>query len=223
MCSPSDARLSPNTTCTKLQTRRFLRRLKLDIDDDERAALLDALAGVGDDRASGEKGVSFESDGDGKGKQRAKRGGGDDKSGGDGGGVRVLYRDFLELLLAEQVPQQANTAATTHAIACFWGPLPKNIIAFVVGAWLLETVGCSVPVRAVQALPGIVIPVNYDKYAASVSLPPLARRTILRYGGGEVGDDSVSVRQSLLVVLEQRSLRKCTGWPSTHAGTQPPV
>ena len=92
----------------RLQTRRFLRRLKLDVNDDERAALLDALAGGGgDDRASGAKGVSFESDGDGKGKKkrRARRGGDNDDSAGgrDDDGVEVLYRDFLELVLAEQV------------------------------------------------------------------------------------------------------------------------
>eukprot|EP00903_Cladosiphon_okamuranus_P008645 g8289.t1 len=89
--------------------RRFLRRLKLDIDDDERATLLDALAGGGHDRASGEKGVSFESDSDGTSKKRTKRGGGDDdKGGGDGDGVKVLYRDFLELLLAEQESRELS-------------------------------------------------------------------------------------------------------------------
>lgn len=51
--------------------------------------------GDGDDgRASGEKGVSFESDGGRK--KRTKR----DNGGGDG---LVSYRDFLELVLAEQV------------------------------------------------------------------------------------------------------------------------
>lgn len=90
------------TSNRQSQTRRFLRRLKLDVPEDDRAALLDALvpppttsAGDGDDgRASGEKGVSFESDGGRK--KRAKRddGGADDL---------VSYRDFLELVLAEKV------------------------------------------------------------------------------------------------------------------------
>ncbi|CAM9502376.1 unnamed protein product [Ectocarpus sp. 12 AP-2014] len=89
------------------QTRRFLRRLKLDVPDDDRAALLDALApppgtsvGDGDDgRASGQKGVSFESDGGRK--KRAKR--------DDGGGVGLVsYRDFLELVLAEQESKEVS-------------------------------------------------------------------------------------------------------------------
>lgn len=107
----------------QLQTRRFLRRLKLDIEDDERAVLLDALAGGDDDRAPGEKGVSFESDGDGKGKRRAKRGGGDDDKGGDdGGGDEVLYRDFLELVLAEQVH---TTQGSCHSCCCL-GPFREK-------------------------------------------------------------------------------------------------
>lgn len=44
--------------------------------------------------------MSFESDG--RGKKTAKRGGDGDSG---GGGVRVSYRDFLELVLAEQVQQ----------------------------------------------------------------------------------------------------------------------
>lgn len=100
------------------QARRFLRRLKLDVADEDRAALLDALVGspsssdIGGQskRGSGERGVSFESDGGRK--KRAKRGGGgggksdgDSECGGGGGGgaARVLYRDFLELVLADQV------------------------------------------------------------------------------------------------------------------------
>ncbi len=101
----------PNSPYTRtnrniFQTKRFLRRLKLDLADEDRSALLDALAGPsasGARGASSERGVSFEGDDDGRGKKHAKRGGGGDKSDGDGGGVRVLYRDFLELVLAEQV------------------------------------------------------------------------------------------------------------------------
>ncbi|CAN0343330.1 unnamed protein product, partial [Pylaiella littoralis] len=87
------------------QTRRFLRRLKFDLTGDDLDAVIDALAGPspgggggGDisDRSSHERGVSFESDG--RGTKKAKRDGGD----GGGGSVGVLYRDFLELVLAEQ-------------------------------------------------------------------------------------------------------------------------
>lgn len=98
----------------KTQTSRFLRRLKLDLSESERAVLLDALVGPDDGNGDGGndgrgrgRGVSFESDG---GSRRAKRGkdkgGGDAEekgSGGDGGGARVLFRDFLELVLAEKV------------------------------------------------------------------------------------------------------------------------
>jgi len=91
----------------QFQVQRFLRRLKLDLADEDRAALLNSLAGppASDGRgASSERGVSFEGDGDGgRSKKHTKRGGGGGKSEGDGGGFRVLYRDFLELALAEQV------------------------------------------------------------------------------------------------------------------------
>lgn len=105
------------------QARRFLRRLKLDVAEEDRAALLDALAGppcssdIGghSSRGAGERGVSFE--GDGGGKKRAKRGDGsgaggksdgDGGGGGNGGATRVLYRDFLELVLADQVYREGN-------------------------------------------------------------------------------------------------------------------
>lgn len=154
----------------KKQSRRFLRRLKLDIDDDERAALLDALAGGGDDRASGEKGVSFESDGgDGKAKRRAKRGGDNDKSGGDDGGVEVLYRDFLELVLAEQVATQPRFSRGSYAVACFLDPFRKSTRADLLGAGLVETVV------------GSTISTHYDtSYTASRPWPSL---WILQYGG----------------------------------------
>ena len=103
---PKTAKLARSIQ-SKFQTQRFLRRLKLDLADEDRAALLDALAGPppsGGRGASSERGVSFEGDGDGRGKKHAKRGGsGGGKSDSHGSGVRVLYRDFLELMLAEQV------------------------------------------------------------------------------------------------------------------------
>lgn len=99
-----------------MQTRRFLRRLKFDLTGDDLDAVIDALAGPspgggggGDtsDRSSHERGVSFESDG--RGTKKAKRDGGD----GGGGGVGVLYRDFLELVLAEQVQQGGSRYSPT--------------------------------------------------------------------------------------------------------------
>ena len=87
------------------QTSRFLRRLKLDLSESDRSVLLGALVGPLDGNGdggrggNGGRGVSFESEG---GSRRAKRG--KEKGGGDdGSGVRVFFRDFLELVLAEKV------------------------------------------------------------------------------------------------------------------------
>lgn len=86
--------------------KRFLRRLKLDLSDADRGVVLDCLTGPCDNDKDNKRGVSFERDG---GKRRSAgrgRGGHGDEDGyGDdrGGGGRVSYRDFLELLLSEQV------------------------------------------------------------------------------------------------------------------------
>ena len=92
----------------KTQTSRFLRRLKLDLSESERAVLLDALVGPNDGNGGGNsgRGVSFESEGGSRRAKRSKdRDRGDDEngSGEDGNGVRILFRDFLELVLAEKV------------------------------------------------------------------------------------------------------------------------
>ncbi|CAM9116657.1 unnamed protein product, partial [Hapterophycus canaliculatus] len=107
-CSATAATESQDALSGREETRRFLRRLKLDVADEDRAALLDALAGPRcssdisghSSRVPGERGVSFESD-EGR-KKRAKRGG------GGGGATRILYRDFLELVLADQESKEIS-------------------------------------------------------------------------------------------------------------------
>lgn len=88
-----------------MQTSRFLRRLKLDLSESDRSVLLDALVGPLDGNGdggrggNGVRGVSFESKGGTRHAKRGKeKGRGDDES-----GVRVFFRDFLELVLAEKV------------------------------------------------------------------------------------------------------------------------
>lgn len=98
------------------QTRLFLRKLKLDLSEADRTVLLDVLAGppqngagARNDGGRGERSETGEKGRDKKSK-KGRMGRHDDGSsdGGDDGGVGgddgvVLYRDILELMLAERV------------------------------------------------------------------------------------------------------------------------
>lgn len=86
--------------------KRFLRRLKLDLSDVDRGVVLNCLVGPCDDNKDKKRGVCFERDGEKtRSAGRGKGGHSDEGRYGDDcdASGRVSYRDFLELLLSEQV------------------------------------------------------------------------------------------------------------------------
>lgn len=87
----SNSRCSLRTLVMQ-QTQRFLRRLKLDLSKNDRTALVEALTGPQDDQPGKRR----------RKKRHSSQGETDDEYSAVSG-VRILYRDFLELLIAEQV------------------------------------------------------------------------------------------------------------------------